>query len=206
MIKNQKTTSVSTIKKCFDVILNGNKSDSHLAARRVRKLLYGSQDGRDKFKAIKNIINYAPNEYGKISEDWRQENFVVAVSVIYYLHNREESPDFLFPWLFELLQHSNGTIRYATVRMFSNELGPLTVYIRVPGFKSDRLKPEQANNILHSLFVNLNGLLVALCEPKYRKYKYVDSLPASPYKSVQMVLAKMRECCGEEYLNRLSFL
>lgn len=189
---------MNTIKECFDTIFSGDKNDSRLAARRVRKLLYSSQSGRDQFNDIKNLINDASREYAKISEEWRQENFVMTISVIYFLHNREEQPDFLFPWLFQLLQHSNGVIRYAAVRMFTNELGPLTAYIRIPGYKSKRLKPEQADSILHSLFLSLNGLLGVLWEPKYNRYKYIDSLPASPYKSTQMVLAKMEEYCEQE--------
>ena len=196
---------MNTIKECFDTILRGNEKDSRLAARRVRKLLYSSQSGRDEFKDIKDVINSASGEYAKISEEWRQENFVVAVSVIYYLHDREEQPDFLFPWLFQLLQHPNGVIRYASVRMLSNELGPLTAHIRIPNYKSDRLKPEQADSILYSFFVSLNGLPSALWQPKYKRYKYIDSLPASPYKLVQMVLAELEESCGKKYIDHLAY-
>lgn len=189
---------MDSIKECFETILGGNKDDSRLAARMVRKLLYSSRSNRNEFEDIKSIINNASREYDKISEDWRQENFVTAISVIYYLHDREEHPDFLFSWLFQLLQHSNGVIRYAAVRMFVNEFGPLTVYIRIHGYKSDRLKPEQADNILHALFLSLNELLDILWEPKYKKYKYINSLPPSPYKSVQMVLAELEELCRRE--------
>ncbi len=192
---------MNTIKECFDTILKSGKEKSHQAARRVRKLVYSSQGGKDKYEVLKNIINGAAGEYAKISEEWRQEDFVVAVSVIYFLHDREEQPDFLFPWLFQLLQHSNGVIRYAAVRMFINEIGPLTAHIRVPGYKSDRLKPELADNILYSLFVSLNGLIAALWQPKYKRYKYIDSLPASPYKSVQMVLAELEDSCGKKYID-----
>jgi hypothetical protein len=195
---------MNTLKGCFDTILRGNKDDSRLAARRVRKLLYSSQSSREKYEDIKNLVNCAPIEYAKISEEWRQENFAVAVSVIYFLHGREEQPDFLFPWFFQLLQHHNGVIRYAAVRMLTNEIGPLTYHIRCPGDKSDKLKPEKADNILHSLFASLNGLLAALWQPKYRRYKYINSLPASPYKSVQMVLAELEEDCGQEYIDHLA--
>ncbi len=203
MAKDKKIEDIKTIKECFDVILSGEKNESRLAARRVRKLLYSSQGERDKYQDIKNIVNKASNTYAEISEDWRQEDFVVAISVIYYLHDREEEPDFLFPWFFQLLQHPNGTIRYAAVRMLSIELGSLTVHIRVPGHKSDRLKPEQADKILQALFMGLYGLMSMLWEPKFKRYKYVDSLPTGSYKSVQMVLAKMEEYCGRKYLDRL---
>ncbi|MFH1111663.1 MAG: hypothetical protein V1712_01170 [Patescibacteria group bacterium] len=194
---------MNTFKECFDIILHGNKSDSRLAARRVRKLLYSSQTGRDKYEDIKNLINDAPNEYAKIYEEWRQENFIVAVSVLYYLHNREEEPDFLFPWFFKLLQHPNGVIRYAAVRMFSHEIGPLTVHIRFPENKSGygaKLKSEQAESILSSLFISLYKLLSILWQPKYKRYKYINSLPTSSYKSVQMILAELEECCGQKYI------
>jgi hypothetical protein len=197
--------SMSTIKECFDIIFSGNKNDSRLASRRVRKLLYGSHCARDDFKEIKDIINSAPNEYSKIVEDWRQEYFIVAVSVIYYLHDNEKNPDFFFPLLFHLLQHKNGVIRYAAVRMITNGIGPLTVHLRFPGEKSilyNELKPEEADNILYSLFTDLNILLANLWQPKYKKYKYIHSLPSSPYKSVQMVLSELEESCGQNTINR----
>ncbi|MBU0723292.1 hypothetical protein KJ973_01150 [Patescibacteria group bacterium] len=199
---------MDTIKKCFVMILSGNKSDSRLAARKVRKLLHNSQNRQTKYKDIVNIINNAPSEYAKISEEWRQENFVVAISVIYFLHNKEDQPDFLFPWLFHLLQHPNGIIRHASVRMFSCELGPLTVYIRCPEHKKGdfgKRTTEQADTILHFLFINLTSLLEILWQPKYKskKYKYIKFLPTSPYKSVQMVFAHFQESCGQKYIDDL---
>jgi len=187
---------VNTIKNCFDMILQENKKESHLASRKVRKLLYSSSTGnREMYKEIAEIIEKAPINYVKIPENWRQENFVMAISVIYFLHDKEDQPDFLFPWLFQLLQHPNGYIRYSAVKMISHEIGPLTYHIRFPKEKSglDRFSPKQADYILHSLFMNLNILANSIYESKYKKYKYIDSLPASPYKSVQMVLADLEE-------------
>ncbi|MEA2056987.1 MAG: hypothetical protein U9O78_04790 [Patescibacteria group bacterium] len=195
---------MNTIKECFEIILEGNKNKSRQAARQVRKLLYASRT-KDKYNDIKKLVKGASREYDKISEDWRQENFVMAISVIYFLHDREVDPDFLFPWLFQLLLHSNGCIRYAAVRMLSHELRSLTVYIRVPDFKSGmtNLKPKQADAIIFSLFVHLNKLLKKTWKPKYIKYKYISSLPTGLYKSIQMVIAKIEELCGQEYMSDL---
>lgn len=197
---------MNTIKECFNEILHGNKDESRLAARETRKLLYSSRGEQDKYQNIKDIVNSAPEEYVKISEDWRRENFVMAVSVIYFLHDQENQPDFLFPWLFDLLQHENGYIRQAAVRMIINEIGPLTVHIRCPGHEPGyfgKLMPEQADDILYSLFLYLHNLSVSLWLPKYKRYKYIDSLPVGSYKSTQMVLAELEESCGREYLDRL---
>ena len=166
-------------------------------------MLYNNSRDGGKYDDIKKIIEDAPDEYRKIKEDWRRENFVIAVSVLYYLHDRESQPDFLFPWLFHLLQHQNGNIRHAAVRMIENELGPLTVHIRCPEYKQSRLKSEQSDSILLNLFKGLNNLLAVLWKPEYKKYKYVDSLPTCPYKSIQMVLGKMENDCGKEYMERL---
>ena len=90
--------------------------------------------------------------------------------------------------------------------MIINEIGTLTVHIRCPGHKPGyfgKLTLEQADNILYSLFLNLNNLSSAFWQPKYKRYKYVDSPPASPYKSVQMILAGLEESCGRIYLDRL---
>jgi hypothetical protein len=197
---------MNTIKECFEIILQGNRDKSRRAARQVTKLLYGSKI-QDKYDDIKNAVEDASEAYHKIVEDWRQENFVVAISVIYFLHDKEAESDFLFPWLFQLLLHSNGVIRYAAVRMLSDELGPLTVYVRISDFKPNGLtncKPQQAEAILFSLFIDLNKLLGSVWRPKYKKYKYISSLPACPYKSVQMVMARMEELCGVEYIDKLA--
>jgi hypothetical protein len=192
---------MNTIRECFEIILRDDKLKSRQAARKVRKLVYSSSaTGREKYGEIAALVVRAPKTYTRIAEDWRQENFVMAISVIYFLHNREAQPDFLFPWLFQLLQHHNGYVRHAAVKMICHEIGPLTVHIRIPGFKStlrDSVEPEQADRIIHNLKVNLHQLLHDLHEPKYNKYKYVSSLPASPYKSVQMVLAEIEESCEE---------
>lgn len=200
---------MNTLKECFDTILNGSKEESRQAARKVRKLVYSSSaSGRENYNEIAAIVRTAPETYTRISEDWRQENFVMAISVIYFLHDMEAQPDFLFPWLFQLLQHPNGYIRHAAVKMISHEIGPLTVHIRFPGERStfrERLKPKQADNILYSLFVSLNQLMDALWQPKYKRYKYIDSLPASPYKSVQMALFELEDSCGKKYIDRLAY-
>src|SRR3989344_4753787 len=171
---------MNTIKECFDTILHGNDEHSRLSARMVRKILYRATASTDKSKynEITNIINGVSDTYSRISEEWRQENFVMAVSVIYFLHDREEQPDFLFPWLFQLLQHTNGYIRHAAVKMISHELGPLTFHIRFPDDKSSKLKPEQADSILYSLFINLSKLASNFWRPKSKRYKYIESLPA----------------------------
>ncbi len=196
---------MNTFSECFNIILTGDREASRKAARQVRKLVYSSGEG-DKFKFIASIIENAPKEYQKITDEWRQKNFVMAVSVMYFLHDKESQPDFLFPWLFHLIQHSSGDIRYAAVRMFEHEIGPLTVHIRFTDEKfSDihQLTPEQADSILFKLFINLNELTLFLWKPVYKRYKYVSSLPCGSYKSVQMVLGCLEEDCGEEYMKRL---
>src|SRR3989338_844370 len=197
---------MNTIKECFDTILRGNEEKSRLAARGVRKIVYSSSaSGREKYEEIADVVRTAPENYMRISEDWRQENFVMAVSVIYFLHDRENQPDFLFSCLFQLLQHSNGYIRHAAVKMISHEIGPLTYHLRFPGEKSSfhKFTSKDADMILHSLFVSLNGLLATLWQQKYKRYKYINFLPPSPYKSVQMVLAELEESCGKKYIDHL---
>src|SRR3989344_4320596 len=197
---------MNTIKECFDTILRGNEEKSRLAARGVRKIVYSSSaSGREKYEEIADLVRTAPENYLRISEDWRQENFVMAVSVIYFLHDRENQPDFLFPWLFQLLQHPNGYIRHAAVKMISHEIGPLTYHLRFPGEKSSfhKFTPEDANMVLYSLFVGLDELLNAFWKPKYKRYKYIDSLLPSPYKSGQMILVELEESCGKKYIDRL---
>ena len=195
---------MKTFVECFNTILCEDKEASRKAAREVRRLLYSSH--RSQYKDIASIIENAPTEYEKLVEDWRQENFVMAISVLYFLHDREKQPDFLFPWLYHLIRHPSGNIRFAAVRMFEHEIGPLTVHIRFPHEEVSpfrELSAEQADRILSEMFVNLISLINSLWKPIYNKYKYIYSLPSGPYKSVQMVLGRLAEDCGKEYMIRL---
>ncbi|MEI7462834.1 MAG: hypothetical protein WCK03_00375 [Candidatus Taylorbacteria bacterium] len=200
---------MKSLTECFKTILTGDCQASRVAARQVRKLVYSSATDRAKYDDIKRLIDSAPIEYAKISasENWRQENFVMAISVMYFLHDKESQPDFLFPWLFNLLQHENGYIRHAAVRMLENELGPLTYHIRFPGeklaWRHEKLSPERADRILYELFANLTITLNDLWKPVYKKYKYIRSLPTGPYKSIQMILGELTEDCGDKYMEKL---
>ena len=52
---------MATIKECFDTILRGDKNNSRLAARGVRKLVYSSSAaGREKYEQIAALIESAP--------------------------------------------------------------------------------------------------------------------------------------------------
>jgi len=199
---------MTTFIKIFDTILTADKDASRKAAREVRKFLYRTHSDRNDYDDIKNIIDSALGEYAEISEDWRQENFVIAVSVIYYLHDKESQPDFLFSWLLHLLRHKNGNIRHAAVRMIEHELGPLTYHLRCPGKKSSfhDFSPEQADYIIARLFEGLHILMNDSWKPMYKKYKYIESLPSGTYKSAQMILSHLEDDCGNEYIRHLEEL
>lgn len=193
---------MKTFFELFNTILTADKNTSRKASCEVRKLLYSSHSGQ--YDAILSIIKNAPKEYIKIKEDFRKNNFVMAISVMYFLHDEKDCPDFLFSWIFDLLQHKNGNIRFAAVRMLEHEIGPLTYYIRFPNEKSNNreLSLEQADKILYSLFINLHNLATNLWKPSYKRYKYVSSLPTGPYKSVQMILSQLNEYCNTDFMNR----
>jgi hypothetical protein len=188
---------MKTFKQLFNEILTGDKTMSRLAARQVRKLVYSSHGG--KYEEIATILDKAPEEYVKIADSFRQENFVQAISGMYFLHNRENEPDFLFPWHFQLLQHENGNIRHAAVRMIEHEIGPLTYHIRFPGKGSGytKITQENADQILFGLRVNLNNLAQSSWKPSYKKIKYVEKLPSGTYKSVQHILWELDDCCTD---------
>lgn len=189
----------------FKIILEGDRQSSREAARSVRRFLYSSKSEKEDFIEMKKIINSAGSVYNNIEEDWRQENFVMAVSVIYFLHDKETEQDFLFPWLFHLLQHDNGNIRQSAVRMFNNELGPLTVHIRCPenSFSLNKTSNEKRDRILFDMYNELHFLLRMFYKPSYKKYKYVSSIPSGQYKSIQLVLGELEFDCGEEYMKQL---
>ena len=191
---------MKTISELFKTILNGDREASRVAARAVRKATYSSGGG--KYEDIKAIINGASEEYRNITEEFRQENFVMSVSVMYFLHDREQEPDFLFPWLFHLLKHKNGNIRHCAVKMIWHELGPLTVHIRFPGERSGsrKLSPQQSNIILRDLYIGLEMMAGEFYKPAYKKCKYIDTLPSGTYKSIQMILVRMSEDCGDKVL------
>lgn len=192
-----------SIKELFKVILEGDKEESRKAARNVRKVLYRSDNDRGKYKDIKSVIEKAEENYRKIIEPWRVENYVVAFSVIYFLRDEKPRPDFLFKWFYELLVHENGVVRYAAVRMFETEFGPLTVHVRFPdrdNGKRDYLEGIRNDGIIYETYDKLFELSESFNKPSYGRIKYLDSLPTGPYKSVQMVINSLVELVGEDYI------
>ena len=111
---------MQTFNDLFKIILEGDVDSSRKAARDVRKLIYSAKNGRDGYDEIKKIVNNSDEVYRNIKEEWRQENFVMAISVMYFLHDKEDKPDFLFPWLFYLIQHKNGNIRLVLAELESD--------------------------------------------------------------------------------------
>ncbi|KKT82230.1 MAG: hypothetical protein A2V96_01415 [Candidatus Yonathbacteria bacterium RBG_16_43_6] len=198
-------TIMQSFNDLFRIILEGDQQSSRKAARGVRKLLYSSKSEKEQYIEIKKIVNNADEVYRNIKEGWRQENFVMAVSVIYFLHDKENEQDFLFPWLFYLIQHDNGNIRQSAVRMFRNELGPLTVHIRCPenSFALNKIRNEKRDLILSGMHKGLHFLLRRFYKPLYKKYKYVSLLPTGQYKSIQLVLGELEDDCGEKYTKKL---
>lgn len=194
----------NTFAELFKAILTADKEASRKAAREVRKKVYAA-DEENKYEMIVSIVAMAPEGYKDIMEDWRQENYVMAISVMYFLGTNRSQPDFLFPWLFELMKHKNGNIRQAAIRMFEIEFGPLTYHIRIPGEKSSYLdvSPELADHILFATFVTINNLMSEFWKPEFKKYKYISSLPTGVYKSLQLLLSRLEDLCGKEYLKQL---
>lgn len=188
------------IKELFRIILDGDKEESRKAARDVRKVLYASGNDSEKSRDIKSIIESAEENYRKITEPWRVENYIVAFSVIYFLRDDKARPDFLFRWFYELLVHENGVVRYAAVRMFETEFGPLTVHVRFPDEEYGYLERIRNDGIIYETYDKLFELSESLSKPSYRRIKYLNSLPTGPYKSVQMVLSSLVDLCGEDYI------
>ena len=75
-----------TLLEAFNIILTANEEESRKTARQVRKLAYSHND-KDKYSTIVSIIETAPQTYTDITEEFRQENFVKAISVLYFLRN-----------------------------------------------------------------------------------------------------------------------
>ncbi len=197
---------MNSIKKCFDVILTADRKESRVAARSVHKVTFSTKTTED-YSNIKDVITNAGEIYSLLREPWRQEDFVHALSIIYFLRSDEEDLDENFPWFFHLLQDTNGRIRYAAVKMLCHDLGPLTVHIRCPEFINKEMSKRdcmESDRILRQLFSGLEILLQKTWESKHEKYTFVSDMPSSPYKSAQMVMVEMMDLCGEEYIKEMS--
>lgn len=192
-----------TFTSLFDIILTAEKNESHEAASEVRKLLYKGNYDKKTYREIYSIVEDAPNKYVKIIEEWREENFVRAISVMHFSYVWHKQPNILFPWLFFLLTHKNGNVRNSARRMIENSLAPLTTHLRGDFFKHTDKKIKEFNSILFAIYYDLNLLLDSTWEPKYERYKYVDSLPTSPYKTVQMVLCAFKRICGKDFTKQV---
>lgn len=186
------------IKECFKIILEGERAASKNASRKTHKII--SMMKRPDYDYLVEMVMDSPHQYMSISEGWRQENFVMAISSTFFLAD-EAQHGHLFPWLFQLLQHDNGNIRYAAVRMFETCFGPMTYHIRFPDDPEQYKDYRMDNTLLKELFMSLHGLLSVYWDARYEQYEYINSLPSSQYKSIQMALVTLEDMCGEGFFD-----
>jgi hypothetical protein len=179
-----------TIKEAIEIILHGNELEAKKVSKTMRKLVYFGDSG--KYEEIKEVIEDVLKVYPTIQEEWRREIYISAISIMYFLHDKyDKKPDYFFPLLLSLLENPNGTIRYCAYKMLVHDLGPLTVHLRIPDYEKSELDKYIAISILSKLHKDLMILHDKYFDKKYKKYKYVQDLPASTYKTVEMALYEL---------------
>lgn len=180
-----------TIKDIIQKIEKGDKREQKAAKNELEQFweqnkgdkkttkifLKEMEKGIKNFDAIKNVDN-------QVAFVFALKWFLLAADPSYI---EDRWPD-LKNFVLKMLQHKSGRVRYAMVRITFY----LTISLRLFNLDGGKLSPKQKKMIAKhrllfcELVEEVEQLIEKYFEPKFRKYKYIQSLPPSIYKSLQM--------------------
>jgi len=106
-------------------------------------------------------------------------NFIYACRFAFLGDRNDEYLDFFLDFVIDALQNENGKVRIAALRA-SEWLGPIYY------------KPH-LRKIIYEKIEKLENLLKKYFQPKFKRYKYLRSLPKGIYKSLMAFYIRLRE-------------
>ena len=159
------------IRELIRLIKTGDTEQSRTAKKALHKLRDSSDD---KVRAlIAAELTSEMRDFDSIENTDNRANFIYSLGLV-FLSKIDTHFDFFMDFLIERLQDKNGKIRNAA----------LNVAKGIYPIPSLRHKIEQRMK-------ETEKLLEKYCQPKFKRCKYVQSLPPGIYKSLQMLMHKL---------------
>jgi len=191
------------IREIIRILKTGGRQQIKIAKKDLNKIL--DREEYDEEIIYQMFIHEIKN-FDEITNPVNQESFVLSLRIFFCDIENYFEP--VLDFLFKIIRHENGKLRYAAIRAFDRlqpALAEATVPPRLPMF---RTVSEKRRKDIKSAYFNLIDKTCELsekhCKPEYRKYKFVSDLPVSVYKSLQSFLSILFRCGMEEEYEKYS--
>lgn len=198
------------IKKLIQIIKTGSREEVKDAQKQVEKFwheIYIPQ--RKEGQLALSVFLEELKNLDKIEDIDHQAYFINTIKWALWAtgeENFEEWADFLL----ENIQHSSGKIRQAIIRASSYLVMDLRLDMKhdFEIVKNKDLTRDEVRKIVKNnqkrfgyFVLAVDGLIDKYHEPKFNRYKYISSLPAGVYKSLNILITE--ELMRSEYYKKI---
>ncbi|MFH1946785.1 MAG: hypothetical protein ABIJ23_01345 [Candidatus Magasanikbacteria bacterium] len=200
----------NTLKKLLETIKNGSPTEVKSAQKEVEKFWHNvyipeREKGREAFKIFLEELK----NFESIKDIDHQCYFINTLKCPLYAIGEEyfgKWADFFLHYI----QHPSGKIRQAVISAVDYLLMDIAEGLDSYDKKVVYDKHNKNMNYFCNFVCIVENLLAKYDEPRFRKFKYVSSMPASVYKSLQILItqklfrSEYYEKLYEEFLKNIS--
>lgn len=181
--------SPNPLKSLIETVKTGSREEVKEAQKQIEKISRGA--GRDKAKKkMFRIFREEMEDFAEIKSVDNQAYFINTLKHPFLILGEEYFPVFA-EFILQQIQNPSGKIRMAVIRA-ADWLLIMAIDFCLPRYEKPapaQMERDKLNKERFCLFAYaLEKLLDLYREPKYERYKYIDSLPAGVYKSLEMLL------------------
>jgi len=186
------------LEKYIHTIKTGNKEEAKEAQKQIEKYWHDRKKDKKDFCVFLDEIR----KFEQIKDIDCQVKFIGALKWAFWAIGEENFKEFS-EFILKYIQHPSGKIRQAIINACSPLVFKITLKIKFEDEKgSTKGKTKKEDLMRFGRFVDeVIRLIEKYFEPKYRRYKYVSSLPPGVYKSLQKLISE--EILRSEYQESL---
>ncbi len=188
------------VEKIIETLKTGSPADIRIAKKDLKNIvnkdyLYG--DKKQRKKVIKDLLPFIDEarRFENIKDLDRQVYFLDALNTVMIAIGEEEL-EFFQDFIYKYIQHPSGKLRQAILRIGAN-FYYFSIDVIIENCNDDNLSKKEkeiceTKRFSFFLFLDaIENLMGRHYSSEYDKYEYIDDMPPSIYKSLEMLFWRM---------------
>lgn len=184
------------IASLIEVVKSGSRPEIKQAHKQLDKIFLAYRHDKKKQKLKAKINAYLQQQAEQLETIPDLDHQVALISAFKSAFWYLDALNFEFwsQFIFHYIQHPSGKVRQAI--LFAADIFFMTITFDLHDFAHSsktqpQLSPAQALFRFGSSVMRAEALLDTYSQPRYHRYKYISSLPAGVYKSLQKLLVEV---------------
>ncbi|HZE86970.1 MAG TPA: hypothetical protein VE090_02065 [Methylomirabilota bacterium] len=183
------------IKKLIEIVKTGDRQGVKKAQRAIESAWHNyyiphRKEGKKAFEVFLDEVK----TFDQIQDIDHQAYFISSLKWAFWTIG-EEYFETWAEFVLKCIQHPSGKIRQAVIHIADVLVTSLDVYV----FNKKETKTEEEKRMIREtinlqrfgrLVMSVEDLVQHYYEPKYKRYKYVSSMPIGVYKSLQILITE----------------